>query len=70
MVRRPWSEAVPCRSVPTRVLWIVVTIAVVVALAALTTTCTGPRPEPTGQTIQPGVTATTVPGQSVPPETG
>jgi hypothetical protein len=68
-VRPPSSEAVPCRSVPTRVLWIVVTVAVAIALAALTTTCTGPRPQPTGQTIQPGTT-TTLPGQSAPPETG
>jgi hypothetical protein len=52
------------------VLWIVVTIVVTIALAALTTTCTGPRPQPTGQTIQPGVTTTTAPGQSAPPVTG
>jgi hypothetical protein len=56
-------------AVPTRVLWIVVTIALGIALAALTTTCTGPRPQPTGETIQPGIT-TTVPVQSLPSATG
>ena len=42
-----------------RVAWIVAVILIVVGLAAWGTTCTGPRPRPTGETIPPGEVATT-----------
>jgi hypothetical protein len=34
-----------------RLVWIVAVVLVVVGLVAWSTTCTGPRPEPTGETI-------------------
>lgn len=40
-----------------RVAWIVAVVLLVVGLAALTTTCTGPRPRPTGETLPADVTA-------------
>jgi hypothetical protein len=64
VARRLWTDAVPSRTVRARALWIVVTIVVIVGLAAWATTCTGPRPRPTGQTIPPPsdvVSTTTLP---------
>jgi hypothetical protein len=43
-----------------RIAWIVGIVLLVVALAAWSTTCTGPRPRPTGQTLPAGATSTTV----------
>jgi hypothetical protein len=45
-----------------RVVWIVTVILLVVALGAWSTTCTGPRPEPTGETIPAGASSTIAPG--------
>lgn len=42
-----------------RVLWAVSIFLLVVGLVAWGTTCTGPRPRPTGDTIPPGEVATT-----------
>jgi hypothetical protein len=42
-----------------RFLWYAAIVLVVLGLAALSTTCTGPRPRPTGQTIPPGPGAVT-----------
>jgi hypothetical protein len=39
--------------VPARALWIIVSVAVLVGLVAWSTTCTGPRPHPTGETLPP-----------------
>lgn len=39
------------RSAVVRVVWIVVVILLVISLGAWATTCTGPRPQPTGETI-------------------
>jgi hypothetical protein len=47
-----------------RIAWYIAVVLVVIGLGALATTCTGPRPRPTGQTIPPDtaeVTTTTVP---------
>jgi hypothetical protein len=44
------------RSPVVRAAWIVSVILVVVALGAWGTTCTGPRPRPTGETLPPGAT--------------
>ena len=41
-----------------RVVWIVAVVLVVVGLVAWSTTCTGPRPQPTGETIPPSATTT------------
>ncbi|HKY67570.1 MAG TPA: hypothetical protein VJM49_14410 [Acidimicrobiales bacterium] len=41
-----------------RVVWIVAIILLVVALGAWSTTCTGPRPRPTGDTIPTGASTT------------
>ncbi len=43
-----------------RLVWIVALVLLVVGLAAWSTTCTGPRPQPTGETIPPGTAVTTV----------
>ena len=45
-----------------RLVWIVVAVLIVVGLAAWGTTCTGERPQPTGDTIPtgPASSATTV----------
>jgi hypothetical protein len=50
--------------VPARALWIIVSVAVLVGLVAWSTTCTGPRPRPTGETLPPdaGGAATTLAG--------
>ena len=46
---------------PARALWILLSVAVLAGLVAWSTTCTGPRPVPTGETLPPeGGTATTV----------
>lgn len=45
-----------------RVVWIIVVVLLVVGLAAWSTTCTGPRPRPTGDTLPPGTTSTVAPG--------
>jgi len=42
-----------------RGLWIVISVAVLVGLVAWTTTCTGPRPRPTGETLPPADATTT-----------
>jgi hypothetical protein len=42
-----------------RILWYVAVVLVVIGLGALATTCTGPRPRPTGETIPPGTEVTT-----------
>ena len=54
-------NAVPSPAVRARALWIIVSVVLLVALGAWTTTCTGPRPEPTGHPVPPTVTA---PGSS------
>jgi hypothetical protein len=41
-----------------RVVWIVAVVLVVVGLVAWSTTCTGPRPQPTGETIPQNATTT------------
>jgi hypothetical protein len=54
----------PLRSPIVRIAWYIAVVLVVIGLGALATTCTGPRPRPTGQTIPPDtaeVTTTTVP---------
>lgn len=58
-----------------RVAWIVAIVLLVVGLAALGTTCTGPRPRPTGETLPAdatggpsATTATTT--ATLPPGTG
>jgi hypothetical protein len=43
-----------------RALWIVAVVLIVVGLVAWSTTCTGPRPRPTGETLPPA-SATTAP---------
>ncbi len=43
-----------------RLVWIVAIVLFVVGLAAWSTTCTGPRPRPTGETIPPDTSVTTV----------
>jgi hypothetical protein len=43
-----------------RLVWIVAVVLVVVGLVAWSTTCTGPRPEPTGETIPPSAPTTTL----------
>jgi hypothetical protein len=42
-----------------RVVWIVAVILLVIGLGAWSTTCTGPRPHPTGDTVPAGDVATT-----------
>jgi hypothetical protein len=42
-----------------RLVWIVVVVLMVVGLVAWSTTCTGPRPQPTGDTLPPGPASTT-----------
>ncbi len=42
-----------------RVVWIVAIILIVIGLGAWGTTCTGERPQPTGDTIPAGDVATT-----------
>lgn len=49
----------PLPSLSVRVVWAVSVFLLVVGLAAWGTTCTGPRPRPTGETIPPGDVATT-----------
>jgi hypothetical protein len=39
-----------------RLVWIVAVVLVVVGLVAWSTTCTGPRPQPTGETVPPNAT--------------
>lgn len=51
---RPGTAATAPGAVPSpfvRVVWTVTVILFVLALAAWGTTCTGPRPQPTGDTI-------------------
>jgi uncharacterized RDD family membrane protein YckC len=54
---RALAGAVPSPVV--RVVWIAAIVLLVVALAAWGTTCTGPRPQPTGETVPPGQTTAT-----------
>jgi hypothetical protein len=42
-----------------RGLWIVISVAVLVGIVAWSTTCTGPRPHPTGETLPPPDASTT-----------
>ena len=50
---------------PARALWILLSVAVLVGLVAWSTTCTGPRPIPTGETLPPeSATTTTVAGDA------
>jgi len=42
-----------------RGLWIVLSVAVLVGLVAWSTTCTGPRPRPTGETLPSADSGTT-----------
>lgn len=58
-LRRAGRGRHPSRSTvdAVRVAWIVAVVLLVVGLAALTTTCTGPRPRPTGETLPADVTA-------------
>jgi hypothetical protein len=42
-----------------RGLWIVISVAVLVGIVAWSTTCTGPRPHPTGETLPPPEASTT-----------
>jgi hypothetical protein len=43
-----------------RGLWIVISVAVLVGIVAWSTTCTGPRPRPTGETLPSTDTTTTL----------
>ncbi|HEX6423691.1 MAG TPA: hypothetical protein VFZ79_09440 [Acidimicrobiales bacterium] len=43
-----------------RVVWIVAVVLLVFSLGAWATTCTGPRPQPTGETIPPDEVLTTL----------
>jgi hypothetical protein len=43
-----------------RVVWIVAVVLLVLGLGAWATTCTGPRPQPTGETIPADEVATTL----------
>jgi hypothetical protein len=47
-----------------RLVWSVVVVILVIGLGAWGTTCTGPRPRPTGDTVPP--VESTVPALSVP----
>ncbi|HEX6420043.1 MAG TPA: hypothetical protein VFZ77_16195 [Acidimicrobiales bacterium] len=51
-----------------RVVWVVAAVLLVIGLGALATTCTGPRPRPTGETIPPDAVPTTIapPGTPAP----
>ena len=49
---------------PARALWILLSVAVLVGLVAWSTTCTGPRPIPTGETLPPEGATTTVAGDA------
>ncbi|HEX5366769.1 MAG TPA: hypothetical protein VFW63_08935 [Acidimicrobiales bacterium] len=44
-----------------RVVWMVAVVLLVLGLVAWSTTCTGPRPQPTGDTIPPGASTATTP---------
>jgi hypothetical protein len=48
------------RSAVVRVVWIVAVVLLVLGLGAWATTCTGPRPQPTGETIPADEVATTL----------
>jgi hypothetical protein len=43
-----------------RIVWFLVVVLVVVGLVAWCTTCTGPRPQPTGDTIPSGASTTVI----------
>lgn len=43
-----------------RIVWIVGVVLLVVGLVAWSTTCTGPRPQPTGDTIPPEATESVI----------
>jgi hypothetical protein len=48
-----------------RLVWSVLVVILVIGLGAWGTTCTGPRPRPTGDTVPP--VESTVPASFVPP---
>lgn len=50
-----------------RVVWIVAIVLLVIGLAAWGTTCTGPRPRPTGDTIPAGEVDTSAPSPTLAP---
>ena len=56
---------------PARALWILLSVAVLVGLVAWSTTCTGPRPVPSGETLPPEgePTTTAVPVTDTVPST-
>jgi hypothetical protein len=58
----PPDPVVAIRSALVRAVWIAAIVLVVVGLGAWGTTCTGPRPRPTGETIPPSVSTTLAPG--------
>jgi hypothetical protein len=51
------ASALRSRSV--RAMWVVAVMLLVIGLGAWGTTCTGPRPRPTGETIPAGDTSST-----------
>jgi hypothetical protein len=57
----PLDPVVAIRSALVRAVWIAAIVLVVVGLGAWGTTCTGPRPRPTGETIPPSVSTTLAP---------
>lgn len=65
-VHRSPLAAVALPSGFVRLVWIVVLVLLVVALGAWGTTCTGPRPRPTGETIPTGAVTTTPPDMLAP----
>jgi hypothetical protein len=62
----PLEPGVAIRSALVRALWILAIVLVVVGLGAWGTTCTGPRPRPTGETIPSDVATTLAPGGPAP----
>jgi hypothetical protein len=52
------APASALRSRSVRAMWVVAVLLLVIGLGAWGTTCTGPRPRPTGETIPAGDTST------------
>lgn len=55
----PIGTASALRSRSVRAMWVVAIVLLVIGLGAWGTTCTGPRPRPTGETIPAGDTSST-----------